>query len=58
MLNELSENKELYGSYKEFTRNHISMKKDIETTNKNQEEMKSTISEMKNTQMNKELKAG
>ena len=57
MLNELSENKELYGSYKEFTRNHISMKKDRETTNKNQEEM-STISEMKNTQMNKELKAG
>ena len=42
MLKELSENyKELYGNYKE-----LSGKKDIDTTNKNQEEMKTIISEI------------
>ena len=43
---------ELSGNYKEPSGNYISMKKDIETTeimNKNQEEIKNTISEMKNT---------
>ena len=43
-LNELSENyKELDGRYKELTMNNTSMKKDIETINKSQEEMKNTI---------------
>ena len=44
ILNELSENyKELQGNYKELTVNHISMKKDIETINKSQEDMKNAI---------------
>ena len=34
---------------KEPSENYISMKKDIETLNKNQLEMKNAISEMKNT---------
>ena len=41
--------KKLQGSYKELTMNYISMKKDIETINKSQEEMKNTISELNNT---------
>ena len=41
ILNELSENyKELQESFKELTINYTSMKKDIETINKSQEEMK------------------
>ena len=49
MLKELSENyKELYGCQKELTGNYISMKNDIETINKSQEEMKNTVSEKKN----------
>ena len=44
VLKELSENyKELYGSYKELTWTYISMKKDIETMNKNQKEINNTI---------------
>ena len=43
MLKKLTENcKEIYGNY-------ISIKKDIETMNKYQSEMKNTISEMKST---------
>ena len=39
-LNELSENyQNLQGSYEELITNYISMKKDVETINKNQEEM-------------------
>ena len=41
MLNELTEH------YKEPSENHISMKKEIETINKNQEEMNNKISEIK-----------
>ena len=33
------------GRCKELTENYISMKKDMETINKSQEEMKNTISE-------------
>ena len=36
-------------NYNELTANNINMKKEIETTNKGQEEMKNTISELKNT---------
>ena len=47
-LNVLPENyQKLQGNCKGFTTNYISMKKDIETVNKNQEEMKNTISELK-----------
>ena len=43
MLNELNENyKELHGRYKELTASYTSMRKDIETINKSQEEMKNT----------------
>ena len=39
-LNELSENyQNLQGSYEELITNYISMKKDVETINKKQEEM-------------------
>ena len=49
-FNELSENyKELQESFKELTANNISMKNDIETINKSQEEVKTTISELRNT---------
>ena len=49
-LNELSENyQNLQGSYEEHTTNYISMKKDIGTINKSQEEMKNTISGLKDT---------
>ena len=45
-LNELSVNYlKLQGSYNELTANYINMKKEIETINKSQEEMKSTISD-------------
>ena len=44
MPKELSESyKELYRSYKELPRNYISKKKDIETMNKSQKEMKNNI---------------
>ena len=39
--------KDLRENYKELSGNYISMKKDIETINKNQSEMKNTISEIK-----------
>ena len=49
MPKKLSENyRKLYGSYKELSGNYV-IKKDIETMNKNQEEIKNTISAMKNT---------
>ena len=49
-LNELTENdQKLHGNYNKLTANYINMKKEIETTNKGQEEMKNTISELKNT---------
>ena len=41
---------------KELSGTYISIKKDIETLNKNHLEMKNVVSEMKNTQ--KELRAG
>ena len=37
--------KELTDKYKKLSGNYNSMKKEIKTTNKNQEEMKNTISE-------------
>ena len=49
-LNELSENyQNQWRSNKELTANYINMKKDIETINRSQEEMKNTISELKKT---------
>ena len=45
-LSELKENdQKLQGKYSELTANYINMKKEIETINKSQEEMKSTISD-------------
>ena len=51
-LTELSELKENYQQlqgnyYNELTANYINMKKEIETINKSQEDMKNTISELK-----------
>ena len=44
-LTELTENyQKLQGNYNELTANYINMKKEIETINKGQEEMKNTIS--------------
>ena len=49
-LTELTENdQKLQGNYNELTANYINMKKEIETINKGQGEMKNTISELKNT---------
>ena len=49
-LTELTEKyQKLQGNSNELTANYINMKKEIETTNKGQEEMKNTISELKNT---------
>ena len=43
-LNELTQNNQkLQGNYNELTANYVNMKKEIETTNKGQEEMKNTI---------------
>ena len=43
-LNELTQNyQKLQGNYNELTANYINMKKEMETTNKGQEEMKNTI---------------
>ena len=39
--------RELTNNYKELSRNYNSMKKEIKTINKNQEEMKNIISEIK-----------
>ena len=41
--------KKLTDNYKEWSENCNSMKKEIETINKNQEDMKNTISEIKTT---------
>ena len=47
-LSELTENyQQQQGNYNELTANYINMKKEIETINKGQEEMKNTISELK-----------
>ena len=52
-LNELTENyQKLQGNYNEHTANYINMKKEIETINKGQEEMKNTISELNNSRRN------
>ena len=49
-LIELTEKyQKLQGNCNELTANYISMKKEIETINKGQEEMKNAISELKNT---------
>ena len=48
-LTELKENNQkLQGHYSELTPNYINMKNEIKTINKDQEEMKKTISELKN----------
>ena len=39
--------KEFASNYKDLSENHTSVKKETETINKNQEEMKNTISEIK-----------
>ena len=45
-LSELTENyQKLQGNYNELSANYINMKKEIETINKGQEEMKNTNSE-------------
>ena len=45
---ELTENyQKLQGNYNKLTANYINMKKEIETINKGQKEMKNTISELK-----------
>ena len=50
VIRKLTENyQKLQGKYNELTANYINMKKEIETINKGQEEMKNTISELKNT---------
>ena len=41
--------KKLTDNYKDLSENYISMKKEIETINKNQEKKKNKISEMKST---------
>ena len=49
-INELTENyKKLQGNYNELTVNDIKMKKEIETINRCQEEIKNIIYELKNT---------
>ena len=49
-LSELTDNyQKSQGNNNEFTTNYINIKKEIETINKGQEEMKNTISELKNT---------
>ena len=43
-INELTQNyQKLQGNYSDLTANYINMKKEIETINKGQEEMKNTI---------------
>ena len=49
-LNELTQNyQKIQGNNNELTANYINMKKEIETINKGQEEIKNTILELKNT---------
>ena len=49
-LNELTQNyQKIQGNNNELTANYINMRKEIETINKGQEEMKNTIFELKNT---------
>ena len=49
-LSELTENHHKpQGNYNELIANYINMKKEIETINKGQEEMKNTIPQLKNT---------
>ena len=49
-LNKLCENyKVLQGTYNDLTVNYISMKKDIGSIDKSEEEIKNTISELENT---------
>ena len=49
-LQELTQNyHKLQGNSNELAANYINRKKEIETINKGQEEMKNTISELKNT---------
>ena len=49
-LTELTDSyKKLQGNYQELTANYINMKKEIETINRGQEEMKNRISELTNT---------
>ena len=49
-LNELSANyQKLHRNYEKLTANYISMKYDIETLNKSQEEVKNTFSELNTT---------
>ena len=49
-LKELAENyQKIQGNYEEHTANYISMKYDIETLNKSQEEVKNTFSELNTT---------
>ena len=49
-LNEFTENSQkLQGNYNELTVNDIKMKKEIETINRCQEEIKNIIYELKNT---------
>ena len=56
-LNELTENyQKLKANDNELTATYINMKKEIETINKGQEEMKNAISELKNTV--EEIKSG
>ena len=56
-LTEFTENNQkLWVNYKELTGNYINMRKEIQTINKGQEEMKNKISESKNTV--EESKAG
>ena len=46
-LNDLTQNyQKLQRNYNELTANYINMKKEIETINKGQEEMKNTVSEL------------
>ena len=52
MLKELSEN------YKELSGKYISMKKDIETMNKNQDEMKNTLEGIKSRSMKQMIETG
>ena len=48
-FNNLTQNyQKLEGNYNELTTKYINMKKEIETINKGQEEMKNTIFELKN----------
>ena len=50
VIRKINENyQKLHRNYEELTAKYISIKKDIETFNKGQEEMKNIISELKDT---------